>query len=1148
MQARYQIHPLVSPGNGSRRGFALIATISVMVLLVMVALAMLSLSALELRSASRGQAMADARANARMSLMLAIGELQKYTGDDRRVTVPATQWDQQPNTEVVDGVKHPHLIAAYSSRSLEDELQNILPSNYYDRGTHFLTWLASQQTQQQLESENFARSGSFTDEVVLGAPATASTPAVTAGRIGVKDGNRISGKYAWAVASDESLRGRLPQWPVSKRRTDLASVMTQSGLPGNDGHRIIGDLKNLDADAAETQAYISSGQLPLVVAVDSEGQLAHQLTPYSLSLLTDTKRGGFRNCLNMLLGRQELPARFRRMESFTPRWGGPRMLNGMKMSDRALTGMVGDYDTLPLALLGSYYASAKAGSASRVVTPNSNDASSVVIKSRRPQQQIIELTRDIQADRYWRGYGHSLRIAPVVPRTRDIVWAMSKKVGDTEYELVFLSFPVVTVWNPYNVDVQFDNAWMNNRGHVAEAMVLTGATTRIVSLGGVVNPKIGQWAGEPQVLLGPGETRVFFPNFMTGSTGDAKMHSKWPANFNLLTRYTSNSSTGIKGSATTRVQIGVRPSSRDQSGGYGVSHYSDGWFGGNTGVWQGTKFHNWNFNLIKYVSDGVLPGNDNALSMTLGDLLNRPVPVAIVNFSLKAMDQKQTGMPFLFDAPHRMNLTPHYPSANKDIKAGREASPMEVDVIPLRGDTDLARHMNTMEDDGVVRDFLGYSYTPTRGSTHLTMCELPLVPLHSLGQLQHLPLQDEQWGHDQIVPNSPTWAFGIGNSWAHPWLKAAPLLEERRVALMAKAGNTPEEKTIPVIDRLWVANSLLFDSYYFTTMAAQDNSWYQAAGTSRSLATVMADFLAGDQSLPHQRLIPLHGGKTDAELADELLDGDEPSEDAYRLIASHLALVGGFNINSTSVTAWKMLLAANFKKQMPEHPQDLAKPVKVGKTSDLHVISRFTVPTGNSIDRSGDPYTDGFSGYREVTSGQIEQLAGSVVRQVKERGPFRSLSEFVNRRRTNAADGMNLAGVLQAALEDPEVTINSIYDNENFSPSDFPSVTFPNPDAVSGSRARGMPGFVSQADVLTPIAPVITARGDTFVLRAYGESLDASGKVAARAWCEAVVQRSPEFIDPADEPATAIGDLTSGVNEKFGRRYKIVSFRWVDKS
>ena len=69
-------------------GFALIATISVMVLLVMIAVAMLTLSSVELRSARAGKGMEEAKSNARLALMLAISELQAKAGPDTDVLMP----------------------------------------------------------------------------------------------------------------------------------------------------------------------------------------------------------------------------------------------------------------------------------------------------------------------------------------------------------------------------------------------------------------------------------------------------------------------------------------------------------------------------------------------------------------------------------------------------------------------------------------------------------------------------------------------------------------------------------------------------------------------------------------------------------------------------------------------------------------------------------------------------------------------------------------------------------------------------------------------------------------------------------------------------------------------------------------------------
>ena len=92
----------------------------------------------------------------------------------------------------------------------------------------------------------------------------------------------------------------------------------------------------------------------------------------------------------------------------------------------------------------------------------------------------------------------------------------------------------------------------------------------------------------------------------------------------------------------------------------------------------------------------------------------------------------------------------------------------------------------------------------------------------------------------------------------------------------------------------------------------------------------------------------------------------------------------------------------------------------------------------------------------------------------------------------------------------------------------------------------GAPSFVKQGDILTPIAPVLSARSDSFIIRSFGESLDRNGNVLAQAWCEAVVERNRDYVDPADEPKTITSDLTKTVNQNFGRRFNIVSFRWLN--
>jgi hypothetical protein len=80
--------------------------------------------------------------------------------------------------------------------------------------------------------------------------------------------------------------------------------------------------------------------------------------------------------------------------------------------------------------------------------------------------------------------------------------------------------------------------------------------------------------------------------------------------------------------------------------------------------------------------------------------------------------------------------------------------------------------------------------------------------------------------------------------------------------------------------------------------------------------------------------------------------------------------------------------------------------------------------------------------------------------------------------------------------------------------------------------------------VLAVLGPVLTARSDTFLVRAYGDSANpATGGVEGRAWCEAVVQRVPDFVDPTEPPEAAAG--LSDTNRSYGRRFRIVRFRWL---
>lgn len=70
----------------ANRGFALVATLMLMILLLLLAIGLLSLSAVSLRTTGTDDTAMEARANARLGLMLAIGKLQESMGPDRRIS------------------------------------------------------------------------------------------------------------------------------------------------------------------------------------------------------------------------------------------------------------------------------------------------------------------------------------------------------------------------------------------------------------------------------------------------------------------------------------------------------------------------------------------------------------------------------------------------------------------------------------------------------------------------------------------------------------------------------------------------------------------------------------------------------------------------------------------------------------------------------------------------------------------------------------------------------------------------------------------------------------------------------------------------------------------------------------------------------
>jgi hypothetical protein len=259
---------------------------------------------------------------------------------------------------------------------------------------------------------------------------------------------------------------------------------------------------------------------------------------------------------------------------------------------------------------------------------------------------------------------------------------------------------------------------------------------------------------------------------------------------------------------------------------------------------------------------------------------------------------------------------------------------------------------------------------------------------------------------------------------------------------------------------------------------------------------------------------------------------------------------GPFNVNSTSVNAWKAKLAAMRGCSAP-----IIKLLDGTKTQQAAVnnpIFPMSLPNAAACDLSQDLATDPgkenrWNGFRQLTDAELDTLAKRIVDEVKSRGPFLSMSEFVNRR-IGANSPLTQRGALEAAIEAAGVN-NATFTNQiPIQADDMADATiygFKTPAVVTGNPAAGAPGWISQGDLMRILEPAATVRSDTFVIRVCGESKN--GDRLIRVYAEAVCQRIPEYLEPDTTPASSGVTASSVINTKFGRRVKLVSFRWLSR-
>ncbi len=462
------------------------------------------------------------------------------------------------------------------------------------------------------------------------------------------------------------------------------------------------------------------------------------------------------------------------------------------------------------------------------------------------------------------------------------------------------------------------------------------------------------------------------------------------------------------------------------------------------------------------------------------------------------------------------------------------------------------------------------------------------VALFSLAQLQHADLSadDEALGvctqagnlvgnsrYNRFVPRNKSHTDPITNS-------LSIQLSNHDIESSDAFGNSPKWYTDYVPDLPKMTEIRRYDMSYLLNVALWDSTYFSTIIPSKEMDPSPANnrlVFNQEQNPTFDQLVGLEASEA---FPDPSILG--PGE-AGLTPAAWMVNEGAFNVNSVSVDAWKAVLSGLRGLSVNG---DLNDPDAELETTPMARSIRQP-GTGQSVfssSKSAKEDENSFTGFRKLNDDQIERLAKEIVWQVKARGPFLSLSQFINRQLTPAESVSHnydldptdnedssadinievtetgLAGAIQLAIDWSGINLDfnkndylerASVNNGKDKASEYPDNDYmPEGDYSGFSNFSNIPGWLTQADVLQALGASLSARSDTFIIRAYGDVIDPfsgssdSPAVLAQAWCEAVVQRLPEYIDSSERP-TLSPLAANSQNQKFGRRFEIVSFRWL---
>lgn len=1145
------------------RGFTLVITISLLVLLTMVAVGVLSLSSVTLRQSSYQNDYATARSNARLSLMLALGALQKEAGADTRVTARA---------DILDKI-NPPVLGVWKSwegsdHTLTGAMQGrpVSPGNYKSaKNQRFLRWLTSHAVNQPGDSATVPDTSMNAQSIPLVGPQTVGQGVgrdslqihIPPSNITINPAK--NGGFAWYV-SGENQKAHIPETyePANDNAAGWAVMAKSHAVADPEVFR----LEALRNDPTQVEKITSLDQIDLVAGQGdtlASMEFFHDLSPWSKGLLTNTATGGWRKDLSLFtenfssIGSGSLPL-FRASPTTDvlcslPAGSNTRASKSMLYPWAAYRG---DGSVVPIYQFGAVCSWENLKDYATFYKKLSSSGSRMVLSNSTPNSIAIDDTANAYA------FIHKVRAIPVIAR---IQWVFSHWAGPAtavtgqpappagSLQPRLLLTPIITMWNPYNVEITSSPALsfsiprplpaalkytVNGIVSPGYNALMAGATNNTPALSTTASLRYNIAAA---FTLKPGETRVFSPQSTSpiAATEISELavgyRSKGGHFFPVLN--SSGQPMAVSDSSTIKADAKFDTSYNDGSIGVGI--YLDMSISGRRHLVYRMVYP-------PAVANQVYPPLTQMAQSTLSASVTNPTPFMSTMFGARMASNTHIAAKGFVQSSPLVNYTA---MGGKDVVESTIGRKYQGTGHPVNSpfDYSFVKHAGAGDswlpntNDATGRGYIVTGFNKAEGLSRCVIAELPTRPLASLGELQNWDLRYEN-------PIPPYAINLIGNS------DASPLLPPNAVF---NSNNAHPENL--QYDDSYCANHILFDDWFFSSIAPNPTN-FGSSGQSQQI--VYQEFVKGVQPLANRAYKPialdLQKAAVSAAEVTALFNKNVRDRNSWKTIASRLEVDGMFNVNSTSETAWRALLR-HAREQKTSHITESGASWSVSTSAkEDFPFSRFSIAGDVEASRQGSsgslPESAEFAGYRLLDEDQIEELARLIVEQVRLRGPFLSLSEFVNRQLSSG--NLALAGTIQSALNElardgsnnPYTALQALSKDAAAMPIGGASPEYQFPDAAVGESAYGLPGWTRQADVLRPLAPILSARDDTFRIRAYGDARDANNNIKARAWCEAVVQRTRDYTDPSEAAELATPSVKP-INKAFGRRFAIVSFRWL---